>query len=61
MLSSFDKSFFSADVKHFIDELKLKHEKREYHTAICRKITSANTLQTLEVSFKSKLRNDSVQ
>jgi hypothetical protein len=57
LLSNFDKLFSSADVDHFINELKLKEERREYLLALNRKITSTNSLQTLEVSFKGKLRN----
>ncbi|CAG8737810.1 12524_t:CDS:2, partial [Funneliformis caledonium] len=48
LLSNFDKLFSSGDVNNFIEELKLKEERREYYMAFRRKITSANSLQTLE-------------
>ncbi|CAG8769272.1 15_t:CDS:2 [Dentiscutata erythropus] len=47
ILSSFDKSFSSTDVKQFIDRLKLKGDKREFHTTVCRNVASASTLQAL--------------
>ncbi|CAG8597242.1 927_t:CDS:2 [Funneliformis mosseae] len=48
LLSNFDKLFSSGNVNNFIEELKLKEERREYYMAIRRKIISANSLQTLE-------------
>ncbi|CAG8523207.1 7824_t:CDS:2 [Racocetra fulgida] len=48
ILSSFDKSFSSTDVKQFIDRLKLKRDQREFHTTVCRNVASASTLQALE-------------
>ncbi|CAG8731838.1 4898_t:CDS:2, partial [Funneliformis caledonium] len=48
ILTNYDKSFFSADVKRFIDEIELKNEKKEFHTSISRRVTSASTLRALE-------------
>jgi len=52
-LSCFDKLFSSVDVKNFIDELELANERREFLTTVLRNVASANTLQTLKVSFKA--------
>lgn len=56
ILTNYNKSFFSADVKRFIDEIELKNEKKEFHTSISRRVTSASTLRALEVSLKENLR-----
>ncbi|CAB4415978.1 unnamed protein product [Rhizophagus irregularis] len=48
ILTNYDKSFFSADIKRFIDEIELKNEKKEFHTSISRRVTSASTLRALE-------------
>jgi len=55
ILTGFDKSFSSTDVQHFIDKLELKDEKREFHTTVCRNVTSASTLQAIEVSHQANL------
>ena len=60
LLTNFDKSFVSADVKFFIDELELRNERREFHITVCRNVTSANTLQALEVRFNAILRKNNV-
>ena len=56
ILTGFNGSFSSADVKHFIDKLELKNERREFHTTVCRNVTVASTLQALKVSCKANLR-----
>ncbi|CAG8838516.1 30663_t:CDS:2, partial [Racocetra persica] len=48
ILTNYDKSFFSADVKRFIDEIELKNENKAFHTSINRRVTSASTLRALE-------------
>jgi hypothetical protein len=55
ILTNYDKSFFSADIKRFIDEIELKNEKKEFHTSISQRVTSASTLRALEVSLKANL------
>ncbi|KAF0408424.1 hypothetical protein F8M41_008503 [Gigaspora margarita] len=55
ILTNYDKSFFSADVKRFVDEIELKNEKKEFHTLINRRVTSASTLRALEVRLKANL------
>ncbi|PKK72975.1 hypothetical protein RhiirC2_776584 [Rhizophagus irregularis] len=37
ILTNYDKLFFSADIKRFIDEIELKNEKKEFHTSISRR------------------------
>ena len=52
ILTNYHKVFFSANVKRFIDEIELKNEKKEFHTSISRRVTSASTLRALEVRIK---------
>jgi hypothetical protein len=35
VLSNYDKSFSSDDVKRFIDEVQLKNERKEFNMAVC--------------------------
>src|SRR6266542_5901763 len=53
LLSKYDRTFSSVDVKRFIDEIELKNEKKEFQTTISRNVTSASTLQALGVSLKA--------
>ncbi|CAG8512591.1 7150_t:CDS:2, partial [Acaulospora colombiana] len=48
ILTSFDKSFSSVNVNNFINELELKDERRGFHLAVRRNVTSSSTLQALE-------------
>ncbi|RHZ81475.1 hypothetical protein Glove_120g236 [Diversispora epigaea] len=41
-------SILQNDVKHFINRLNLKKNKREFRTTICRNVMSTSTLQALE-------------
>ena len=56
ILSEFDKAFSSVIVKNFIDELKLKDEKKEFLIVWSYKITLINALQSLKMSFKVNIR-----
>ncbi|CAG8588468.1 14864_t:CDS:2, partial [Acaulospora colombiana] len=40
------------NANNFINELELKDERRGFHLAVCRNVTSSNTLQALEKQLK---------
>ncbi|CAJ0900818.1 16656_t:CDS:2 [Entrophospora sp. SA101] len=61
ILSNHDKSFSSDDVKHFIDEVQLKNERKEFNIAVCQNVTSANTLQTLKEHCVAKIEIEDIR
>ncbi|RIA89539.1 hypothetical protein C1645_738560 [Glomus cerebriforme] len=66
ILSNYDGSFSSLDVKRFIDEIALKNEKKEFQTTISRHVASASTLQAIGEYRKSRIaienmRNEDVR
>ncbi|CAJ0831215.1 16186_t:CDS:2, partial [Entrophospora sp. SA101] len=49
------------DVKHFIDEVQLKNERKEFNIAVCQNVTSANTLQTLKEHCVAKIEIEDIR
>ncbi|CAI2183260.1 5352_t:CDS:10 [Funneliformis geosporum] len=61
VISSFDKLFTSVDVKRFINEIKLKNERMEFNTSVCRNVTSANTLQVLKEHHMTRIEINDIR
>ncbi len=52
ILSDFEKSFSTAEVKEFIDKLRKEQEERGFDMALQFNVTSACTVKALEVGFE---------